>query len=37
MALGFLFSPALHAKAFDYIYITASEGNASGGHTALRL
>ena len=37
MALGFLFSPALHAKAFDYIYITASEGNASGGHTALRF
>ena len=36
-ALGFLFSSALHAKAFDYIYITASEGNASGGHTALRF
>jgi len=36
-ALSLLFSPLLHAKAFDYIYITASEGNASGGHTALRF
>jgi hypothetical protein len=36
-ALAFLFSSLLHAKAFDYLYIAASEGNASGGHTALRF
>lgn len=36
-ALSLLFSPLLHAKSFDYIYIAASEGNASGGHTALRF
>ena len=33
----FFFPALLHAKAFDYLYITASEGNASGGHTALRF
>ncbi|WP_428353269.1 hypothetical protein [Methyloprofundus sp.] len=29
--------PLLNAQVLDYIYITASEGNASGGHTALRF
>jgi len=36
-AFSLLFSPLLRAKAFNYIYIAASEGNASGGHTALRF
>jgi len=25
------------AKVFDYLYIDASEGNASGGHAAVRF
>ena len=31
------FSAALPAKTLEYIYIDASEGSASGGHTALRF
>lgn len=27
----------LHAKTLEYLYINASEGNASGGHIALRF
>ena len=32
-----LLTPAAHAEPLKYIYINASEGNASGGHTALRF
>jgi hypothetical protein len=32
-----LLSTSVSARTFDYIYIDASEGNASGGHTALRF
>lgn len=37
IVLGLVVSPLLHAKAFTFIYISASDGNASGGHTALRF
>lgn len=35
--LCFTFLPALYAKPLVYLYINASEGNASGGHTALQF
>ena len=35
--LFFLLSANALARTFEYIYIDASEGNASGGHTALRF
>ena len=37
MLLSFFAAPAAQAKVFDYLYIDASEGNASGGHVALRI
>ncbi len=33
----FLLLSPLHAKPLHYLYINAREGNASGGHTALRF
>lgn len=36
-AFSLSFSPSLAAKTLKYLYIDASEGNASGGHTALRF
>jgi len=30
-------TPVLASKPFDYIYIDANEGNASGGHVAIRF
>ena len=35
--LFLLFLPSLNATPLNYLYINAREGNASGGHTALRF
>ena len=37
MAFSLSYPPVLSAKILEYIYIDASEGSASGGHTALRF
>ncbi len=37
LGLAFTIPPALASKSVDYIYIDASEGNASGGHVAIRF
>ncbi|MCF7969659.1 MAG: hypothetical protein K9L22_00645 [Methylococcaceae bacterium] len=35
--LSLIYAQNLHAQAVNYLYINASEGTASGGHTALRF
>jgi len=37
LLLSLLFTHSLQAKTLHYLYINASEGSASGGHTALRF
>ena len=37
MAVLFFLSPPAYAAHFNYLYIEASEGNSSGGHTAIQF
>jgi hypothetical protein len=33
----FFLAPAVSANSFNYLYVEASEGNSSGGHTAIQF